>query len=97
MRVTRVKRARYLAAVKPGGLRDGLTVRLTASQEEQVVHAESTVPAAPGLVWLTVTEVTRLWPACRTGPLARGRDTTGARVTQRRFACRRRPNYRNET
>jgi hypothetical protein len=63
-----VKRARYLAVVRPGDLRDGLRVKLTASLGERVVQAQSTRPAAAGLVWLTVTEVTRLWLPHRAAP-----------------------------
>jgi hypothetical protein len=55
VRVTRIVRARHLAAVKPGDLREHLKIRLTASQEDRTVHAENTSPAAAGLVWLTVT------------------------------------------
>jgi hypothetical protein len=59
VKVTRVKRSRFLAMVKPGSVRNGCHVKLTASQGERTVHAENSTPAAPGLVWLTVTEVTR--------------------------------------
>lgn len=56
MRITRVKRTRHLALVKPGDQREHLRVRLTATQGERTVSAQNSVPAARGLVWLTVTE-----------------------------------------
>jgi len=58
VRVTRVRRTRYLAAAAPGSSRNGCSVRLTASREGRFLYGESTSPASPGLVWLTVTEVT---------------------------------------
>jgi hypothetical protein len=56
VRVTRVIRTRYLAAVRPGSLREGTVCRLTASQGDRTVRAESTVPVSASLVRLTVTE-----------------------------------------
>ena len=98
MRVTRVRRTRYLAAAAPGSSRNGCSVRLTASREGRFLYGESTSPASPGLVWLTVTEVTGPQAvreaAALVAELARGRSQ-GAGLCQeprcRRFAGRVRP------
>lgn len=57
MKVTRIRRSRHLAQVRPGDLRASLAVRVTASRREQTLLAVHSVPAARGLVWVTVTEM----------------------------------------
>jgi ribosomal protein S27AE len=57
MRVTRIRRTRYLALAMPGDLRAGHRVRITAAHGDRLVHAENSARVSPGLVRLTVTEM----------------------------------------
>lgn len=57
MRVTRIRRTKFLAVITPGDWRTGLSVRIAASLGDRTVRAENAVPVGDGLVRVTLTEM----------------------------------------
>ena len=56
VRVTRFRKTRHLAVMRPSDDRYGLRTRLTASEQGRTLRSVGTRWAAEGLVFVTVTE-----------------------------------------